>query len=710
MLALMCFMLFPVLFPDVLSKQEINTVDARIMVRGFRSGIRPYKMLYIPDRSLYESRQKKKVRNKRFRLATDAERVAFEKSKIRMMGRETVQERTILVSAKVRLARYGEEFGPVKEFVDVYKYKPMELDYDELMHVSQRSSLDVGYDKKPCQYYFIVFSRYPCQLKEGMYIGPFSQSLCDRLLLIEDRLFGIKSSSERIAWLLQSDDIDRHILACAYIEQAKCLPTLQQWQKMLAQCRTEEIRIKGIDTRYGQMLSIKSMSYLEDLLRYQISLALDGNRQAGVLNEEVLCHVLEAGDPVAAVGVVCTFVCLLSSYEVKADLMFHDPGRVVRCVDQALARLKASEDKGPPSSAGKTDWRVRIDPQRAVIEQMKLFQQKYWETLTARRMGGYPWITASAMRYPNGQIKALTHPMNRYPEMAPDTEIELAVCQALKGKVPTGRYCWYQLPDRDKPEQLGDSIGEGARLWVKRPDNYIDIVCVYTEDHTMRSIQSKSIRIMTDGSEEAHQMELENQKALEQAYQEELQRRKQAVSTADGKIGQVTDSIRQAGKLHHSVSRQVNWRIDAFDGDSGLAWAIGYYNVCSLKQTDQAVGLVARALAVKYPKQPGLVVSFKMAQLQRQSAAACLKPARWKPADLAYLQLPADQKDPMARVNVLLLNNQCAQALALARSQFEQAGDAESRARWADAIARSLRAVDGGMGRANAWIAQVGGE
>jgi hypothetical protein len=161
--------------------------------------------------------------------------------------------------------------------------------------------------------------------------------------------------------------------------------------------------------------------------------------------------------------------------------------------------------------------------------------------------------------------------------------------------------------------------------------------------------------------------------------------------------------------------------------DEALVAAKQLYNVVSMERTAQAIALVAEALAAARPAEKGIVQRFRLEQLadyapryEAGQAPGCLdafpSPQPKLGATLAavlvgktpYEQPPATENlDRFLALtgqgNLLLLQDKPRDAL----QAFERAYRAASKQQLVQAtenVARAIRAEDGSIARANAWL------
>ena len=154
-------------------------------------------------------------------------------------------------------------------------------------------------------------------------------------------------------------------------------------------------------------------------------------------------------------------------------------------------------------------------------------------------------------------------------------------------------------------------------------------------------------------------------------------------------------------------------------GEDALAAAKSFYNVVTLKNTSVAIDLVVQALAVARKDQPGLGKKFRLQQIESTSTNATLEGAGKVPSMLADVKVDSKpyeaamneqlNVDNLAIQNLRMLGN-----LYLLADQPKKAEDIYRRiydiaesgdlVNAIEGIARSLRAQDGNLARANTFI------
>ncbi len=177
-----------------------------------------------------------------------------------------------------------------------------------------------------------------------------------------------------------------------------------------------------------------------------------------------------------------------------------------------------------------------------------------------------------------------------------------------------------------------------------------------------------------------------------------------------------------------NVGKQLDLRAKAYlalnKPQEALVAAKACFNECEIKEMEHETTLVCQCLVKRYPEDAGIDLRFR-AELAR-GLAAPRDPAAPKPASV----LDAVKVDPAvfkkgldlwkARANatgakfldkiyygnLLLASGRPEEAEKMFRDMYTASTGAD-RTSAADAVARALRAQDGNLGRANAWLASV---
>jgi len=148
-----------------------------------------------------------------------------------------------------------------------------------------------------------------------------------------------------------------------------------------------------------------------------------------------------------------------------------------------------------------------------------------------------------------------------------------------------------------------------------------------------------------------------------------------------------------------------------------LPLAKGFYNVCAMPDTSKAIEIIAECLYdISADDDPaGAVKRFKLEQIH---GAATTQPSPTDANTLSKIQIDPKEFIPglehadladngwdaaMGKGNLLLLSGQPTEATKAFQKAYSLASD-NNLAAATEAVARAMRAQDGTVGRANAWI------
>jgi hypothetical protein len=195
----------------------------------------------------------------------------------------------------------------------------------------------------------------------------------------------------------------------------------------------------------------------------------------------------------------------------------------------------------------------------------------------------------------------------------------------------------------------------------------------------------------------------------------------------DGKYQEMAD-LSLAGMLARpevvAVTGLTEWRARALlklgrPGEA-LQAAKSHYNVCDLNQTQAAIDLVGLCLAACHPSDDDIIRKFR--NEQAMASAAATDPTASQPAStLSSIVIDATVykkairtwsirkpfKDRVGYGNLLLAADRGADAEMVFRDLYKLAATQDELNTAVEGIARSLRAEDGNLARANAWLAAL---
>jgi hypothetical protein len=160
--------------------------------------------------------------------------------------------------------------------------------------------------------------------------------------------------------------------------------------------------------------------------------------------------------------------------------------------------------------------------------------------------------------------------------------------------------------------------------------------------------------------------------------------------------------------------------------DDALVVSKMSYNVGPFKNTDDAIDLICECLAAKYPDNLDIVRKFRAEQMAgsiaKENGASSQPdnltvPGQGEAPFLKSVKIPTDACDPLLdrsaashderavlRANAYLLVDRGSDAEKLFKRMYQLAENQQEEDSAMEGIARSLRAEDGTIGRANAWI------
>jgi len=167
------------------------------------------------------------------------------------------------------------------------------------------------------------------------------------------------------------------------------------------------------------------------------------------------------------------------------------------------------------------------------------------------------------------------------------------------------------------------------------------------------------------------------------------------------------------------LQMQIRALMAAGRGMEALAVAKSLYNYVSMRNTSVAIDLVGQALTAAHKDQPGLGKKFRLQQMEGPSTNAIPDAIAKTPSMLADVKVDAKPYEPAIAgqlkvdnvtlgtlktlANLYLLADQPKKAEELFRRIYEMADQANLSAA-IEGIARSYRAQDGNIARANAYI------
>jgi hypothetical protein len=173
----------------------------------------------------------------------------------------------------------------------------------------------------------------------------------------------------------------------------------------------------------------------------------------------------------------------------------------------------------------------------------------------------------------------------------------------------------------------------------------------------------------------------------------------------------------------NSISGLMEWRVRALlalnKPQDALIAAKSYYNACNWNETQYAVQMVAICLAQANPSDAQIGKRFEHEQAQSASIGATSQPSEARQSVLKAIRVDVNLYDDgvvewvlhgdkfydrLMYGTILLAADQGEQAERVYRDCYNAASTQEELNWAAEGVARSLRAQDGSLIRANAWL------
>lgn len=145
-----------------------------------------------------------------------------------------------------------------------------------------------------------------------------------------------------------------------------------------------------------------------------------------------------------------------------------------------------------------------------------------------------------------------------------------------------------------------------------------------------------------------------------------------------------------------------------------LAAAKSFFNACALKDTGNALDLIEQCFggtqsAIQFRAEQQLASSTDASSSEAPVDASFVKSISIDPQPYDKAVASWSRKDRASYANVLLVAGRCAEAEAVFRDLFQNATSQAQLTVAIEGIARSLRAEDGNVKRADAWILALQG-
>lgn len=152
--------------------------------------------------------------------------------------------------------------------------------------------------------------------------------------------------------------------------------------------------------------------------------------------------------------------------------------------------------------------------------------------------------------------------------------------------------------------------------------------------------------------------------------------------------------------------------------DEALAASKSLFNIASMNGTSEAILAVAECLNAAHPTDPEIFNRFREEQMAGASLPPVTQPVPVKCTVLAAIKVDSKAYDEalkkipaedaaglMARGNLLLLADRVKDARAIFERLYSLAGSDINES--SEALARCIKAEDGTIGRANAWVLSI---
>lgn len=152
--------------------------------------------------------------------------------------------------------------------------------------------------------------------------------------------------------------------------------------------------------------------------------------------------------------------------------------------------------------------------------------------------------------------------------------------------------------------------------------------------------------------------------------------------------------------------------------DAAVSAAKGYYNACTIAQTEDAIDLLGGLLQRSRPNDAGIAQRFKMQQVAAATTRPATQPTQAEKSILTEIQIDAAPFEPLlerlqnphtytnllARGNILLLCDRTAEAKECFEKALEVSKGDTQQTHATEGIARSIRAMTGSIGQTNEFL------
>jgi hypothetical protein len=166
-----------------------------------------------------------------------------------------------------------------------------------------------------------------------------------------------------------------------------------------------------------------------------------------------------------------------------------------------------------------------------------------------------------------------------------------------------------------------------------------------------------------------------------------------------------------------TISYMMVLRTNAFSSlgkpEDALVASKMAFNVCTLGETDKAVGRMRSVIALARPDDKGIGQRLTSEVSGEVKDATVLKSIKIDPSIVASamsrFQGSTKFGDKIKYGNLLLLADRGGEAENYFRGLYNETSVASDKAQAGEGVARAMRAVDGSLTRANEWLKTLGG-
>ena len=241
--------------------------------------------------------------------------------------------------------------------------------------------------------------------------------------------------------------------------------------------------------------------------------------------------------------------------------------------------------------------------------------------------------------------------------------------------------------------------------------NGIDAALQSDDNYQVQQALENALKLLTDGKD--------NQKAADKIpiWLHELIGLKRFDEIEDFAVAAINERPTDLRLIEACQQSRIRAKLLAHKPREALPLAKSLYDVCGMSSTSKAIDLIAECLYdINASGDPaGAVKRFKLQQIH---GAATTQPSGADDNTLSQIQMDPKQYAPglqhvelvdnswdaaLGKGNLLLLAGQAKEAAKVFEKAYALASDSNLAAA-TEAMARAMRAEDGTVGRANAWI------